>query len=119
MRPFLVLVFFTWFFNLFLGWWATIVPALLIGAWLFDRSQTALYIGFFAGGLAWLIQAFYVDMANDAILSTRIAEMMQVGSPWIVLLITFLVGGILTAVSALLGFQIKKVLHPQSSKTIN
>lgn len=119
MRSFLALFFLTWFFNLFFSWWASIIPAFFIGAWLFERNLTALYIGFLGGGLAWFIQALYIHVANNAILSSRIADMMQLGSPWIVLIITFTVGGILTALSALLGFQLKTLLRPSSPLTTN
>lgn len=112
MRNFFILLIFIWFFNLLLSWWAAIVPAIFLGAWLFEKNITALLVGFFAGGIAWLAQALFIHIANDGILATRIADMMQVGSPLIVLLLTFIIGGLLTGMSTLMGFQIKALLKP-------
>jgi hypothetical protein len=117
MRPFIAIFLFTWFLNLFLGWWAVLIPSIFFGAWLIERGFPALYIGLFAGGAAWFVQALYIHLANDGILSTRIAEILQVGSPWIVLLITFFIGGILSALGALFGFQLKNTLHSPSTTT--
>lgn len=112
MRPFLGIFFLCWFFTLFLPWWAVLIPAVLLGAWLLEKSFYAFLIGFSAAGLAWFAQAFYIHIANDAILSTRIAETLSVGSPWILLLITFIIGGILGGSGTLLGVQVKHLLKP-------
>ena len=112
MRNFSILLILIWFFNLLLNWWVAVIPAIFLGAWLFDKNLSALTVGFLAGGSAWFIQALYIHISNDAILATRIADMMQVGSPLIVLLLTFIVGGLLTAISTLMGYQIKALLRP-------
>lgn len=112
MRNFLILLIFIWFFNLLLNWWVSVIPAIFFGAWLFDKNLSALIVGFLAGGTAWFIHALYIHISNDAILATRIADMMQVGSPLLVLILTFIVGGLLTAISTLMGYQIKALLKP-------
>lgn len=110
MRSFIAIFFSTWLLGLFLPWWSVLVPALVFGAWLFDRGLPAFLTGLSATGLAWFIQALYIHIANEAILSTRIADMIQVGSPWVLLLITFLIGGLLGGLGTLLGYQIKTTL---------
>ena len=119
MRPFLGIFFLCWFITLFLPWWSVLIPALFLGAWLFEKSAHAFLIGFIAAGMAWFVQAFYIHIANDAILSTRIAETISVGSPWVLLLITFIIGGLLGGFGTLLGVQSKHVLrstdNPQST----
>jgi len=96
--------------TLFLPWWGITVPCLIFGAWLLQSGGYAFLIGFFSGGLAWFLQALYIDIANESILSSRIAEMMGVGSHWIILLATFLIAGILGAISTLTGYFLKSVL---------
>lgn len=73
----------------------------------------AFFIGFIATGLAWFLQALYIDFANESILSTRIAEMMGVGSHWIILLATFLIAAIVGGVATLVGYFLKAVLKPE------
>lgn len=114
MRPFIAILFFTWLVNLFLPWWSVLIPAILFGAWLFDKGTSAFVTGLFAAGLAWFGHSLYIHFANDAILSTRIADMMQVGSPWVILLLTFLIGGLLGGMGTLFGYQFKANLRSRT-----
>ncbi len=113
MRAFIAILFFSWFLTLFLPWWGIVVPGLIFGAWLLDGGIKAFLIGFFACGFAWFLQALYIDIANESILSTRIAEMMGVGSHWIILLATFLIAAFVGALATLTGYFIKVVLKPE------
>jgi hypothetical protein len=107
MRAFLAILFFSWMFTLFLPWWTLFIPALFFGAWLTDKSSDAFLAGFAGSGMAWFLHALFIHIANDAILSTRIAEMLGAGSPWIVLLFTLIVGGIPGGLGALTGCLLK------------
>lgn len=71
-------------------------------------------IGFLATGLAWFLQALYIDIVNESILSSRIAEMMGVGSHWMILLVTFLIAALTGGLATLVGYFLKAVLKPQS-----
>jgi hypothetical protein len=118
MRSFAAILFFTWLLNLFLPWWSALLPAVIIGMWLLESSLRAFLIGLTAGGLAWIIQALYVHIANDGILTGRIAEVLQVGSPVIVLLLTFLAGGLISGFGTLFGYQLRRsVLHERNRST--
>jgi len=107
MKGFVLVLFFSWLFTLFLPWWGVLIPTLIIGAWLLNGSLTAFLTGFLGTGSAWLIQALYIHVANDGLLSSRIAEMMGVGSPWIVLMITFMVGALAGGFGTLTGYLFK------------
>ncbi len=113
MRAFLAILFFSWLFTLFLPWWGIVIPCLIVGAWLIESGGRAFVIGFFACGLAWFLQALYIDIANESILSTRIAEMMGVGSHWIILLVTFLIAALIGGLATLTGYFFKVVLKPE------
>lgn len=69
-------------------------------------------IGFTGTGLSWFLHALFIHFANDAILSTRMAEMTGAGSPWIILFITFLIGGIPGGLGTLTGYLLKINLKP-------
>tara|TARA_R100001143_G_scaffold63387_1_gene70112 strand:- start:51045 stop:51401 length:357 start_codon:yes stop_codon:yes gene_type:complete len=111
MKGFVLVLFFTWLFTLFLPWWGVLIPTFIIGLWLLKGPFNAFLIGFLGAGSAWFIQALYIHIANDGILSSRIADMMGVGSPWIVLLITFAVGALAGGVGALTGYLLKVNLN--------
>lgn len=112
MRAFTAILFFSWLLTLFLPWWAIVIPGLIFGAWLLQGGGKAFLIGFFACGLAWFFQVLYIDIANESILSTRIAEMMGVGSHWIILLATFLIAALVGGFATLTGFYLKAALKP-------
>lgn len=107
MKEFVLVLFFSWLFTLFLPWWGVLIPTFIIGAWLLKGSFTAFWVGFLGAGSAWFFQALYIHIANEGILSGRIAEMMGVGSPWIVLLITFLIGALAGGMGTLTGYLLK------------
>lgn len=114
MRAFFAILFFSWLLTVFLPWWGIVIPCFIFGAWLIEAGGRAFLIGFFAGGLAWFLQALYIDIANESILSTRIAEMMGVGSHWIILLATFLIAALPGGFATLTGYFLKAVLKPES-----
>jgi hypothetical protein len=89
--------------NLFLPWWSIAIPGLIFGYWRNQKALPSFGWGFLALFLLWGGQALYIHMANDAILSTRIAEMLSVGSPLIVVLITGILGGLVSGLATLTG----------------
>ena len=122
MRAFFSIFFACWLFNLFLPWWGSVIPVLFLAAWMLDDNLPAFVIGFTASGFAWLVQAGYIHIANEGVLTTRIAEMISVGSPLVVLFVTFLIGGLLGGVSALSGVLLKHNLNtsrPDNTQTVN
>ena len=115
MKAFSAILILTWFLNLFLPWWSALLPAIAIGAWLLDGTLKAFLTGLAGGGLAWLIQALYIHIANEGILAGRIAETIQVGSPVLVLLFTFLIGGLVGGAGALFGYTLRITLQLESN----
>lgn len=114
MRAFFAILVFSWIMTLFMPWWGILIPGLIIGAWLLDNGITAFFVGFLGTGLAWFLQALYIDIANDSILSNRIAEMMGMTSPLPILLITFMIAAITGGAATLTGYLAKTVFRPSS-----
>tara|TARA_R110000868_G_scaffold235273_9_gene489146 strand:- start:3625 stop:3963 length:339 start_codon:yes stop_codon:yes gene_type:complete len=89
--------------NLFLPWWSIVLPGLLFGYTFKKKGLPSFGWGFLAVFLLWGGQALYIHFANDGILSTRIATMLGVGSPYFVILITGVLGGLVSGVATLTG----------------
>ncbi len=89
--------------NLFLPWWSIAIPGLIFGYIFNKKAFTSFGWGFLALFLLWGGQALYIHIANDGILSTRIAEMLSVGSPILVILITAILGGMVSGLATLTG----------------
>lgn len=107
MKAFFGILIFSWVLTLFMPWWSLFISAIFFGIWLINGGFMAFIVGFSGSGLAWFLQAFYIHLSNDGILTSRIAEMMDLGSPWLVLLITFIIGGIPGGLGALTGYLMK------------
>ena len=94
--------------NLFLPWWSIALPGLFFGWWFNKNAGTSFVLGFLALFLLWGGQALYIHIANEAILSSRIAEMLQIGSPLLVVLITGVLGGLVSGMATLTGSLMKE-----------
>ena len=99
----ILLIITAYLINLVLPWWGIAITGLILGFQLKPKSGKAFGIGFLALFLLWGGQALYIHLANDGILSTRIAEMLGAGSPILVILITGIVGGLVSGLSVLSG----------------
>lgn len=89
--------------NLFLPWWSIALPGVLLGYLFKQKGAASFGWGFLALFVLWGGQALYIHFANDGILSTRIAEMLGVGSPFLVILITGILGGLVSGLATLSG----------------
>lgn len=114
MLAFFAILFFSWILTLFLPWWGILIPGIIFGAWLLDNGITAFFVGFLGTGLAWFLQALYIDIANDSILSNRIAEMMGMSAALPILLITFLIAAIAGGLATLTGYLLRTAFRPSS-----
>lgn len=94
--------------NLFLPWWSIAIPGLIFGYGLNQRAFPSFGWGFLALFLLWGGQALYIHLANDAILSSRIAEMLSVGSPILVVLFTGILGGLVSGLATLTGSLVRE-----------
>lgn len=94
--------------NLFLPWWSIAIPGLIFGYVFNQKALPSFGWGFLALFLLWGGQALYIHFANNAILSSRIAEMLSVGSPLIVVLITAVIGGLVSGLATLTGSLVKE-----------
>jgi len=104
----ILLIITAYLINLVFPWWAIAITGLILGFQMKPASGKAFGIGFLALFLLWSGQALYVHLANDGILSTRIAEMLGVGSPILVISITGIIGGLVSGLAVLSGSLLKK-----------
>ncbi len=110
MMLFFLLILTSFLLNMVLPWWSIAIPGLILGYQFHPDSGKAFGTGFLALFVLWTIQALYVHISNDGILSTRVAEMLSVNSPWVVILITGILGGLVSGLSTLTGSLIKKAV---------
>lgn len=94
--------------NLILPWWSIAIPGLIFGYQFKKSVWRSFGWGFLALFLLWGGQALYIHFLNDGILTTRIGTMLGVGSPYLVVLITGAIGGLISGLATLTGSLAKK-----------
>ena len=93
-------------------WWSFAIIAILVAILIHQKAGKAFFAGFLALFALWGVLALWTDMANEAMLSTKIASVLPLGgSSWALILVTGLVGGLVAGFAALSGSYLR------SSKT--
>ncbi|MGK7369258.1 MAG: hypothetical protein ACNS64_03510 [Candidatus Halalkalibacterium sp. M3_1C_030] len=100
----ILIAIFAWILGLFLPWWSMAIPCFLLGSWLGKKSGASFLAGFLGIGILWFIQTLTIHIANDGILTTRIAELFTLPHPLLVILVTILIGGLAGGLSTLTGY---------------
>ena len=81
--------------GLFLPWWTIAVASFLVALLIKQRPMASFFTGFLALFLLWGGLATYIDIANNSILSTRVAGILPLhGSSVALVLVTAFVGAL-------------------------
>lgn len=97
--------------SLFLPWWAIMIAAFVSGAIVRLKKLATFFVPFFAIATFWFVNAWVLTSSNDFILSTKIGVLLQIGEkPFLVLLITALIGGLVAGVAGIFGNQTHAIL---------
>ena len=96
-------------------WWFFAVVAFLVAVLIHQRGYKAFFAGFLALFILWFVLAFWMDLANEGVLSVKIASILGLdGSKWMLMLVTAFIGGLVAGFAALSG----SYLRSSSSKKV-
>ena len=96
--------------GLYFTWWSFAVAALAISALIPQRPGLSFLSGFLALFLLWGLLALVIDLPNNSILSSKIAQVLPLnGSSVLLILVTGLVGGLVGGMAALTGSFLQKM----------
>jgi len=85
-------------------WWFFAVVALLVALLIHQRAGKAFLAGFLGLFILWFILAFWMDSANNGVLSVKIASLLPLrGSKWALVILTAILGGLIAGFSAMSG----------------
>ncbi len=92
--------------SLFLPWWSVMIAG-FISALFFSLSKASVFfVPFLAILLFWSLYAFVVSANNDFILAQKIAVLLPLsGNPYLLILVTGLIGGLAAGIAAIFGKQ--------------
>jgi len=92
-----------------LPWWSFVVTNLIIAVALPIKPLQSFLAGALGVGALWAGLAFGIDLANNHILSTKVAQILPLGGSYIALIaVTALVGALLGGFASLTGSFVRK-----------
>ncbi|MFM7719696.1 MAG: hypothetical protein ACKO52_00925 [Sediminibacterium sp.] len=92
-----------------LPWWSFVVTNLIIAIALPIKPLQSFIAGALGVGALWAGLAFGIDLANNHILSTKVAQILPLGGSYIALIIvTAFLGALLGGLASLTGSFVRK-----------
>lgn len=89
---------------LYFPWWSVAIVAFIVSALIPQKPLISFLGGFIGLFLLWSILSFYISISNDHILAHRISLLiLKSDSPYLLVLTTGLIGGIVAGFAALTG----------------
>ena len=93
----------------YLPWWTFVCTSLIVSVAIHQRPGKSFLCGFAGLFLLWSILAFVKDAANEHLLSTKVAQILPLGGSYLLLiLVTGIVGGLVSGFAALTGSYLRK-----------
>lgn len=90
-----------------LPWWSVMTAALATALFIPLKKAAVFFVPFFAILIFWVVYSFILSSGNDFTLAKRIAVLLPLGgSPYVLILVTGVVGGLAAGIAAIFGKQI-------------
>ena len=97
--------------SLFLPWWSIMVAGCIASLTIELRKVAVFLIPFLAILCFWSVYAFILSSSNNFILAKKIAVLLSLSdNPYLLILVTGVLGGVAAGVAGILGKQIKNVI---------
>jgi hypothetical protein len=89
---------------LYFSWWSFAITSLIVAVAIHQKPTRAFSAGFFGLLFLWGVHALLIDIANEHILSQKIATLLPLGgSSMLLILVTAFIGGVISGFAALTG----------------
>ena len=92
----------SWGMQQFVPFWGVAIAGFFVSMLVKTKAHTTFFSGFVAVFLLWFAAAYRIDQQTNSILTQRIADLFSL-SPWLLMLITALLGGIIGGLGSLSG----------------
>ena len=93
-----------------LPWWIVIIISFATCGLIAKTGKIAFWSPLLAIFLLWIGMALFKSLPNNNILASRVAEMFTLKSWWLILLVTGILGGIVSAISGYCGYHFRKTV---------
>jgi hypothetical protein len=97
--------------SLVLPWWSVMTAALATALFVPLKKAAVFFVPFLAILLFWAAYSFILSSGNDYTLAKRIAILLPLGgNPYVLMLVTGVVGGLAAGIAAVFGKQLSLTL---------
>lgn len=101
---FLLIFLVTLLLQFFLPWWIIAPVAFGLALWRGRSGWQAFGAGFGAVALGWLGASLITHLRTEGILTSKVAELLTLPSPLLLLVLTAFLGGLVGGMAALAGY---------------
>lgn len=99
--------------GIYLPWWSLACAAFLIGAVIPQRNILSFFSGFLSVFILWFLLALMMSNKNGDILAARMSQVvLKNNQPFLLILLTGLIGGLVGGFAALSGSLFRKMIRP-------
>ena len=103
---FLATIFLAFVLSQFLPWWSVMLAAFISAISISLKRSAVFFVPFMAIALFWIVYAYWLSSSNDFVLADKIAVLLSLqGNPYLLILITGLLGGLAAGIAAVFGKQ--------------
>lgn len=104
---FIITIILAFILSFFLPWWSIMIAAGITATSIPLKKGAVFFIPFIAILIFWSIYCFVISSANDFTLAKKISQLLQIGgNPYILILVTGIIGGLAAGIAAIFGKQI-------------
>lgn len=108
---FIATILIAYILSLVLPWWSVMVAALATALFIPLKKAAVFFIPFLAILLFWFVYSYLMSSGNDFTLAKRIAVLLPLGgNPYILMLVTGIVGGLAAGIAAVFGKQVSLII---------
>ena len=102
--------------ELIFPWWTAAVSTFVVTAVYPNSGFRSFLAGFLGVGLMWLFTAIYFSISTDYILTEKVADLMQMGRPGVLIVVTAFIGAIIGGMAGMTGSQLHRLLKEKNRK---
>ncbi|MCF6351481.1 MAG: hypothetical protein L3J06_00575 [Cyclobacteriaceae bacterium] len=113
----LLVVILSYLAQFFMPWWGAMVAAALATIIVYGKGFPSFLAGFIGLGGLWFILAQRLDSANQSLLSSKVAALLELGSSMQLILVTVLIGALIGGFSSLTGSLFVSMLKKKEKKS--
>jgi hypothetical protein len=86
---------------LYLPWWSIAIVAFFVAILVQQSIARSFLSGFLSIFILWSILALWIDVKNNSILSQKIANLFSLSSPFLLIIVTALIGALVSGFAAM------------------